>query len=190
MAAVGYGDTRPFASNATPSGREKNRRIDLILYSGAAGKYVDVRKQYMTEQTLVKSEDDAETMKQLGKTPRPADTGQVIEVKDEDLPLKKPDIRPQIVPNIKKDLGIKDTPHENAPESGHESSHDHDAPKPEKKPDPKPAEKPSEKAADKPVELKKPVGKPGGGTQVTDSKPASKPAGGKKGGTLVKSADE
>jgi len=29
--AVGYGETRPIADNATPSGRQKNRRIDIVL---------------------------------------------------------------------------------------------------------------------------------------------------------------
>ena len=31
LAAVGYGDTRPVASNDTPTGRELNRRVELIL---------------------------------------------------------------------------------------------------------------------------------------------------------------
>jgi outer membrane protein OmpA-like peptidoglycan-associated protein len=29
--AVGYGETRPIADNATPGGRQKNRRIDIVL---------------------------------------------------------------------------------------------------------------------------------------------------------------
>jgi chemotaxis protein MotB len=33
MSAVGYGETRPFESNATPEGRQNNRRVDFILRS-------------------------------------------------------------------------------------------------------------------------------------------------------------
>ena len=31
LIATGYGETRPVASNETPSGRERNRRIDIII---------------------------------------------------------------------------------------------------------------------------------------------------------------
>src|SRR3977135_1393294 len=30
---VGYGDTKPMVSNATEMGRQKNRRVDIVLYS-------------------------------------------------------------------------------------------------------------------------------------------------------------
>jgi outer membrane protein OmpA-like peptidoglycan-associated protein len=33
--AVGYGETRPIAGNATPSGRQKNRRIEIVLSDGS-----------------------------------------------------------------------------------------------------------------------------------------------------------
>ncbi len=31
VSAVGYGETQPIASNDTPQGRERNRRIDVII---------------------------------------------------------------------------------------------------------------------------------------------------------------
>ncbi len=33
LSSVGYGDTKPIAGNATEMGRQKNRRVDIVLYS-------------------------------------------------------------------------------------------------------------------------------------------------------------
>ena len=33
LSSVGYGDTKPIAGNATEVGRQRNRRVDVVLYS-------------------------------------------------------------------------------------------------------------------------------------------------------------
>ena len=38
LSSVSYGDTKPMASNATEIGREKNRRVDIVLYSPESAK--------------------------------------------------------------------------------------------------------------------------------------------------------
>jgi chemotaxis protein MotB len=43
LSAVGYGDTKPVASNATKEGRQKNRRVEIILYSSEPSQNEPVR---------------------------------------------------------------------------------------------------------------------------------------------------
>jgi len=38
LSSVGYGDTKPVAGNATEGGRQKNRRVDIVLYSSESTK--------------------------------------------------------------------------------------------------------------------------------------------------------
>jgi chemotaxis protein MotB len=38
LSSVGYGDTKPIAGNATDLGRQKNRRVDIVLYSPEPGR--------------------------------------------------------------------------------------------------------------------------------------------------------
>jgi flagellar motor protein MotB len=37
MVAVGYGNSRPLASNATAAGREQNRRVEVVIYGDSIG---------------------------------------------------------------------------------------------------------------------------------------------------------
>jgi outer membrane protein OmpA-like peptidoglycan-associated protein len=37
VAAIGYGDARPIASNATAAGREQNRRVEIVIYGNSIG---------------------------------------------------------------------------------------------------------------------------------------------------------
>jgi outer membrane protein OmpA-like peptidoglycan-associated protein len=37
VSAIGYGDSRPIASNATASGREQNRRVEVVIYGDSIG---------------------------------------------------------------------------------------------------------------------------------------------------------
>jgi len=37
VSAVGYGDSRPIASNATAAGREQNRRVEVVIYGDSIG---------------------------------------------------------------------------------------------------------------------------------------------------------
>jgi outer membrane protein OmpA-like peptidoglycan-associated protein len=37
VAAIGYGDSRPIASNATAAGREQNRRVEVVIYGNSIG---------------------------------------------------------------------------------------------------------------------------------------------------------
>jgi chemotaxis protein MotB len=46
MAAIGYGEFRPIASNDTPAGRAKNRRVVLVIISGADARVTERLSNY------------------------------------------------------------------------------------------------------------------------------------------------
>ncbi len=47
LSSVGYGDTKPVVSNATELGRQKNRRVDIVLYTPEPEDRADVSKRTM-----------------------------------------------------------------------------------------------------------------------------------------------
>ncbi|MDX2085094.1 MAG: OmpA family protein [Candidatus Melainabacteria bacterium] len=53
LTAAGFADTRPVGSNATATGRSKNRRIDVIVYSKSIEQKTDPRPQLRREETLI-----------------------------------------------------------------------------------------------------------------------------------------
>lgn len=67
LSVVGFGDSRPAESNATPEGRQKNRRIDIILYNRIDGNRTDPAYQQRNETAVVKA--DQETPGQQSSLP-------------------------------------------------------------------------------------------------------------------------
>src|SRR5262245_10501202 len=49
LSSVGYGDTKPIAGNATELGRQKNRRVDIVLYSPEPAKEQSEQSTIPTE---------------------------------------------------------------------------------------------------------------------------------------------
>ena len=58
LVAVGYGSTQPISNNATPEGRSRNRRVDLILYSEKLSQMLNPRTQFLQEEALSTKSDD------------------------------------------------------------------------------------------------------------------------------------
>lgn len=106
LVVVGYGDTKPIASNATPFGRAKNRRVDLIIYSRKVGSEVNPRTQLLKEKTLIKYEERDKNNRLIRPSERQK-TGpvRVIEMDSEGntkviIPTHKVDVVPEIEPDL------------------------------------------------------------------------------------------
>lgn len=71
LSAVGYADSRPLASNATPEGRAKNRRIDIIINSLNSTKMSDPTDQLSKEKTLISPTQSLTEPPKGNKEPQP-----------------------------------------------------------------------------------------------------------------------
>ncbi len=120
LVAVGYGSTQPLASNDTPEGRSKNRRVDLILYSEKVGNLVSPRVQYMKEEPLSTKSDSPDKPQEIlpvlpshARDPKYNDGPVKIIIKEKDgtekvlipktkaaAPVKPVDIKPVLVKSV------------------------------------------------------------------------------------------
>jgi chemotaxis protein MotB len=78
LSSVGYGDTKPIAGNATEVGREKNRRVDIVLYSPDSG-----RERSEQAATPTEAGDKGYSMSRLNS----AENGTSIPAVDQTIPV-------------------------------------------------------------------------------------------------------
>jgi chemotaxis protein MotB len=78
LSSVGYGDTKPIAGNATEVGREKNRRVDIVLYSPESA-----REQSEQASTLIETGDKSYNLSRLNS----AESGTSIPAVDQTIPV-------------------------------------------------------------------------------------------------------
>jgi chemotaxis protein MotB len=92
LSSVGYGDTKPIAGNATEVGREKNRRVDIVLYSPESA-----REQSEQAVTPTETGDKGYSMSRLNF----AESGTSIPAVDQTIPVApagSPKVEPASVP--------------------------------------------------------------------------------------------
>ncbi len=87
LVAVGYGPTRPLDSNDTAVGRDKNRRVDIVIYSRKASSATDPSssKQRRSESKLIRYEERDENNKVIKTTSKSMSAG---EIQPNDEPVK------------------------------------------------------------------------------------------------------
>jgi chemotaxis protein MotB len=78
LSSVGYGDTKPIAGNATEVGREKNRRVDIVLYSPESA-----RDQSEQASTPIETGDKSYNLSRLNS----AENGTSIPAVDQTIPV-------------------------------------------------------------------------------------------------------
>ena len=92
LSSVGYGDTKPIAGNATEVGREKNRRVDIVLYSPESAS-----EQSEQAPTPAETGDKRYSMSRLNS----AESGASIPAGDQTIPVTPADsskVEPAPVP--------------------------------------------------------------------------------------------
>ncbi len=97
LAAVGYGDTRPTASNDTAEGRSKNRRVDIVILTQKAASQSDAGPAQENEaQVVISAEGEGagglgpNPVKPPKKTPPPVDNAPDVHLKINPMDLLKP----------------------------------------------------------------------------------------------------
>jgi chemotaxis protein MotB len=115
LSSVGQGDTKPITSNATEAGRQKNRRVDIVLYSPEpAGAQPEQAK------LPIETSDSAYTMSRRSSTESGASTSRV----DQTVPATATDLSKKEQPlSVPAEPAAPTTP---AP--GGQSNSDHTAP--------------------------------------------------------------
>jgi chemotaxis protein MotB len=78
LSSVGYGDTKPMTSNATEMGRQKNRRVDIVLYSSEPA-----REQSEPSAKPVETGDNGYNLSRLSS----AESGAPISAVDTTIPV-------------------------------------------------------------------------------------------------------
>ncbi len=89
LAAIGYGEYRPVASNSTPEGRLRNRRVLLVILSEAAEKLYNLDKVIELAPEVVREQNiDLDAPPEIIEMPVMTDIEPVPEGMPQDLPLR------------------------------------------------------------------------------------------------------